>query len=216
MLIFASDYVHHESVDKSCIYYSPEFNLEADEAAESTTMVQWIKGLVVISHAKLFTTQSLFHRIIFARGGKHLPHREPIASKDLKLDTLYTNHTLDVHIEQSKIKAPFPGHKDTYIIDSKLTVNHRPTVVADVVALNGAVHVIDKLLDPRPCKCDHNGKHDHKHKKKHHKHHHKHHHEKSHKKHHKLNKVQDENKTEDDGLWSDWEDWLVQWADETD
>lgn len=40
------------------------------------------------------------------------------------------------------------------MIDTKVCVNHRIVHVRDVIGLNGAIHVVDKLLDPR--------KHDHK------------------------------------------------------
>ncbi|KJA24634.1 hypothetical protein HYPSUDRAFT_76424 [Hypholoma sublateritium FD-334 SS-4] len=97
---------------------------------------------------------------------EHLPkfpvHVKPVFSRNLTLDTLFENHTLDAHIVQNEVSFPaIPGHKKPSIISTKIFVNGgRPAIITDVVSLNGAIHVIDRLLDPR---------------KQHHKHHHKHH-----------------------------------------
>ncbi|KAH9484198.1 Fasciclin-like arabinogalactan protein [Psilocybe cubensis] len=168
---------------------------------------------------------SLLHSGL-TRRGERKPHVEPVFSTNLTLDTLFVNHTLRTHISQHKINFPFPGPKRPSIIDTKVFVNHHPVVAADVVSLNGVVHVIDRLLDPRKGK-GHHGHHHHHEKssrvrkydddchdrshddRHHHKHHHKHH------KHHKHEET-DVYAAEYDDVWSDWESWLIKWADEQD
>ncbi|KAF8964070.1 FAS1 domain-containing protein [Flammula alnicola] len=77
-------------------------------------------------------------------------HAEPILSVNVTLQTLFENRTLNAHIVQKKFTFPtFPGHKHPYIIDTKVFVNHQLVKVPDIVSLNGAIHVVDRLLDPR-------------------------------------------------------------------
>ncbi|KAF9567646.1 FAS1 domain-containing protein [Agrocybe pediades] len=197
-----SNHIHHSHKDELFVYNSDDFSLfDFEEVGDvKPSVLDWFKG------------------IILGKRGHHLPKPEPVISKDLKLDTLYVNHTLDAHLEQNKIKAPFPGHKDSYIIQTKVLVNHRPAIVSDIVALNGAVHVVDRLLDPRPCKCKHHDNNDgdhHKHKHHHHHHHH-HHSHKSGKDHHKKHHKHHDGEEVEDDTWNDWESWLLQWANETD
>jgi hypothetical protein len=78
-----------------------------------------------------------------------LPCPEPISLIDLIVPTLYHDHPLHVHIGKFKLALPIPGHDHPYRIITKFTVDGRRIRVPDLVAMNGAVHVIDKLLDPR-------------------------------------------------------------------
>ncbi|KAF8197430.1 FAS1 domain-containing protein [Pholiota molesta] len=120
---------------------------------------------------------------------------EPIFSTHLTLNTLFENHTLGTYIVQKKLTFPkLPGHKQPYLINTKVFVNHHPVVVPDVVSLNGAIHVVNRLLDPR---------------KKPHRHHEHHHHG-----HHRHHEEEDSIDDPIGDIWVDWESWLPQWADE--
>lgn len=77
------------------------------------------------------------------------PCPEPISLVDLTLPTLYQDHPLHVHIGKFKLTLPVPGHDHPYRIITKFTVDGHEIHVPDLVAMNGAVHVINKLLDPR-------------------------------------------------------------------
>ncbi|TFK42817.1 FAS1 domain-containing protein [Crucibulum laeve] len=118
-----------------------------------------------------------------------LQRSEPVFSHDFTLKTLLANHTLKAHIEQSKITYPFPGPHKPHRIETKLTIDEHPVLLPDLVASNGAIHVVNRILDPRK---NHDGHH-------HHKHHHRHH-------------DGEALSTGDD--WSDWEEWLPAWAAE--
>lgn len=112
-----------------------------------------------------------------------------VFAANLTLPTMLTNHSLHVHIAKRKLHLPVPGHpKDIYF--SYLAVNHQKVAFADGVARNGAVHVIHRVLNPRP-----HPHHPHKTKV--------------------ANEADDEtyDDNDDDG-WDDWEDWLPQWAAE--
>ncbi|KAF8810710.1 FAS1 domain-containing protein [Phlegmacium glaucopus] len=78
---------------------------------------------------------------------------EPISSVNLTLKTLFANHTLQAEIVREKITVPFPwpGHKKPYKVHTEVSVNRQPVLVPDIVGLNGAAHVIGKILDPRTC-----------------------------------------------------------------
>lgn len=75
-------------------------------------------------------------------------HHEPIFSFDRTLPTALANFTIDSHVSKVNITAPFPSPHRSQIITT-LIVNHRPVFFADIIGLNGAVHVIEELLDPR-------------------------------------------------------------------
>lgn len=111
--------------------------------------------------------------------------RKPVFSANVTLPTLLTNHSLDVHVEKDKYHIPIPGHKkDIYI--TKLFVNNQSITVADVVSRNGAVHVINTVLNPRP-----------------------------HSPHLKQDQgVHGAVDEQENGEWDDWENWLLRWAEE--
>lgn len=67
-------------------------------------------------------------------------------------------------------------------------MNRQSVVVSDVVARNGAVHIINKVLNPRP-PHHHPGK-------------------------PKDNEVSEEIMDHNGNDWEDWEDWLLQWAEQ--
>ncbi|KAF8906022.1 FAS1 domain-containing protein [Gymnopilus junonius] len=109
------------------------------------------------------------------------PPLEPIISIDFDLHSLLANHTIHAHVAQNKINFPFPT-KRPYIIDTRIYVNRQLVTEPDIVGLNGAIHVIDKLLDPRG-------------------------HRQGHHHHGSFNEVNIE-----DDVWTGWESWLIEWA----
>jgi len=119
-----------------------------------------------------------------------LPHKR-VFSANVTLPTLLTNHSLHVHVEKVKHRLPIPGHKrDIYI--TKLFVNHQSIAISDVPSRNGAVHIINNVLNPRPR-------------------HHRPHKPKQNEGDHDFDDEEDKDEWED---WEDWEDWLPQWAEE--
>ncbi|KAH7906233.1 hypothetical protein BJ138DRAFT_1223351 [Hygrophoropsis aurantiaca] len=118
----------------------------------------------------------------------HRPHPDPVYSYNASLPTLLEDHSLHVEVLRFKSKLPIPGPPRYFTV---LRVNGEEVGPFDIPARNGALHVISKLLDPRPPK-DRDGHHDG----------HKHHgsHTKGY-----IQHVAD---------WEDWEDWLPQWAAE--
>jgi len=75
----------------------------------------------------------------------------PIFSFEQELPTLYKNCTIDAYVEKINITLPIPGPHKPYKTKTNLEVNDRPVRLADIVGLNGAVHVLDTVLDPRVC-----------------------------------------------------------------
>lgn len=63
--------------------------------------------------------------------------------------TNFTNHTIDVAFEKFNFTIPFPGPHKPHRIVSKLTANKQNLYLFDLVGLNGAIHAIDRILDPR-------------------------------------------------------------------
>jgi hypothetical protein len=105
------------------------------------------------------------------------------------------NRTIHAYIVQNNITFPFPGPKKPSIIDTKIFVNGHLVVVPDIVGFNGAIHVINKLLDPR---------------KAHHAPHHGHRHSLDSDHHPQGDPFEDDESPED---WEDWANWLPQWAE---
>jgi len=64
----------------------------------------------------------------------------------VRLPTALFNHTLPVHIEKSGPTIPIPGNPPS----TSFTVKGEQVSIVDGVARNGAIHVVDALLDPRP------------------------------------------------------------------
>ncbi|KLO06763.1 hypothetical protein SCHPADRAFT_1002149 [Schizopora paradoxa] len=132
------------------------------------------------------------------------PHPRLTQNITLELPTAATNHSLSVQLLKTEFKLPhLPPRFDSVVI-----VNGVPAKVADVTALNGAIHVVDRLIVPKrpghpkgspPGRGDGPGKphppgmefvdeewNDH---------------------------VGDESEIEGEGdEWADWEEWLVEWA----
>jgi len=119
----------------------------------------------------------------------------PVASHNLTLPTLLVNNTIHAYIVQNKISFPFPGPKKPSMIDTRIFANRHLVVVPDIVGSNGAIHVIDKLLDPRKaCHCPGHYWHRHRPGSEHHP---------------QGGPFEDGQLPEN---WEDWENWLPQWA----
>jgi len=113
-------------------------------------------------------------------------HPQPVFEYKHTLPTLLFNHTVQVHVTKYNFTIPFPGpHKPLPRLVTKMTVNGRSVVFGDIPAQNGAVHVVDGILDPR----GETGRSHHRHPRR---------------------PVE-----EPSSGWEDWEDWLPQWAAET-
>jgi uncharacterized surface protein with fasciclin (FAS1) repeats len=63
--------------------------------------------------------------------------------------TLLEKHPLNITIVKRNITLPLPGPRQPHVVNRQLFVNDQSVYLSDIVALNGGVHVIDKLLDPR-------------------------------------------------------------------
>lgn len=112
---------------------------------------------------------------------------ELVFARNVTLPALLTNATLHVYIEQIKYSVNLPGHT-LEKFNTEMFVNHQKVLVADLPVLNGAVHVISKLIHPlhhrghpRPVDETKQGA-----------------------------CVNDDN----DADWEDWEEWLPVWANE--
>jgi len=122
----------------------------------------------------------------------HPPHPEPIFEIKKKVPTLFSNHTLDIHITKFNFTLPFPGPRPTPPrIVTNLEVNGNKVPLADFPALNGVVHVINKVLLPAP-----------PHDKQPHPHP------------HPRMPCMDAPVAE--RTWDNWEEWLLDWAAATD
>ncbi|KAG6816954.1 hypothetical protein H0H87_001469 [Tephrocybe sp. NHM501043] len=113
------------------------------------------------------------------------PHPEPIETIDATLLTALANHTLHAHVEKFKFNIPLPGPHKPPMITTKFSINGHQVAVPDIIALNGAVHLVEHLLDPRG--HSHRGHHGH---------------------HGSLST------DKAGGIWEEWEEWLPQWAAE--
>ncbi|OCH95262.1 FAS1 domain-containing protein [Obba rivulosa] len=109
----------------------------------------------------------------------------PIYELNITSPTLLTNHSLHIHVVQHEYKLPIPGHHALYT--KTMLVNGHRVCVADIPSRNGAIHVVDKLLNPI------------KHSRR------------------KHGEEVDEPiflEEEEDNSWDDWEEWLPRWAGE--
>lgn len=92
-------------------------------------------------------------------------HSELISIRNLTLVTLLPDHTLDTVITREKVTFPeeinrkhkhkhkHKKHPEYHLVNTKVIVNKQPATVIDIVAFNGAIHTVDRLLDPRHCRC---------------------------------------------------------------
>jgi len=120
-LAFFSDYVHHKEVKEESDFVDFELS---DKAPARRWFINWSlrrKGPVI----------------------------EPISRDKYTLDTAFLNHTLDVIVDKKRVTLPLPGHHKPSVIKTKLIVDRQLVHHRDIVGLNGAIHVVDRLLDPR-------------------------------------------------------------------
>ena len=80
---------------------------------------------------------------------RNRPVIEPISRDKYTLDTALPDRTLDVVVDTKRVTLPLPGPHKPSSIKTKIIVNHQLAHVRDIVGLNGAIHAVDKLLDPR-------------------------------------------------------------------
>jgi hypothetical protein len=92
----------------------------------------------------------------FASGGcGHLApasdHCESVFHLDLNLPTLLPDHSLPVRIDQAKCRPlfPIPKRPVRFVYVTTITAKGQKVALPDVVARNGAVHLVSKLLNPR-------------------------------------------------------------------
>ncbi|KII88874.1 hypothetical protein PLICRDRAFT_175133 [Plicaturopsis crispa FD-325 SS-3] len=79
-----------------------------------------------------------------------LPHVPPYFAGNLTLPTLLAGHSLDIRVAKFKVTLPIPGpHKPSKFL-TKFFVNGWSVRRSDVPSRNGAIHIIDTLLNPRP------------------------------------------------------------------
>jgi len=125
------------------------------------------------------------------RPGSHRPlNQNLVFEKNITAPTLLDNFSIRVHVEQSERLLP------RHTIFTKVVANGQTVVAPDVVATNGALHVVDHLLNPLK------GRHPH----------------------HRPGSAHDPaelaadypqaSTDEDEDEWKDWEEWLPAWADE--
>jgi len=125
-VVFFSDYVHFRKVEEQ-----PDFiDLEALSEGSKTAARRW------------------FFKFDWPLRRKG-PVTEPISREKYNLETALFNHTLDVVVDKKRVTLPLPGHCKPSVIKTSVVVSHQLARVRDIVGINGAIHVIDRLLDPR-------------------------------------------------------------------
>ncbi|KAH8108492.1 FAS1 domain-containing protein [Phellopilus nigrolimitatus] len=82
----------------------------------------------------------------------HAPHAKPEFIANYTLPTALANHTLNVLVVRLPIRLPFPRHSQRIGHVTRMILNGQPVKLHDGVALNGAIHIIDRLLSPHPLK----------------------------------------------------------------
>ncbi|KAI0710398.1 hypothetical protein C8T65DRAFT_648223 [Cerioporus squamosus] len=125
------------------------------------------------------------------------PPHPPIAySLNITAPTLLTNHSLDVHVVQLAHKSPLPWKKHPHY-ETVVFVHGVKVGLADVPLRNGALHAIDRLLNPLkksrgphhpPESAESKGAHD--------------------------DPFAFEEEAEQDDEWAGWQEWLPRWAEE--
>ncbi|KAG6841211.1 hypothetical protein C0991_000873 [Blastosporella zonata] len=162
-LVFHTDYVYNKT--KQDVHVQPcdhdeSNNFVLSEVGPLGYPLKYHGEATLLDYADMRTSGSL-HRNLRPVHGVPLPppasaceelhpHPKPIETHDATLSTALTNHTLHAHIEKFRFSIPLPGHPhNPHQITTKFTINGHKVAVPDIVGLNGAVHVIEHLLDPR-------------------------------------------------------------------
>jgi hypothetical protein len=79
-------------------------------------------------------------------GPCHGRYAKHVSRFSVSLPTLLTGRSLLVMVDKCRYKLPFSGVEFT---DTKVFVNGQRVTFPDVVARNGAVHIVHKVLNPR-------------------------------------------------------------------
>ncbi|EJD02076.1 FAS1 domain-containing protein [Fomitiporia mediterranea MF3/22] len=119
----------------------------------------------------------------------HLPHPKPEVVANYTLPTALENHSVNVLVVEIPIKLPIPGHGRKEISRiKKVVVNGQVVKGYDGPALNGAIHVVDRLVSPRHRRG---------------------------RPHQTLEAMllNEDYADEYDDDWEDWEEWLPAWAE---
>lgn len=123
------------------------------------------------------------------REGSSAPFPKPEIIYNLTLPTALDGHTLNVLLVKIPIRLPIPKRPKEIGHFKQLYVNGQKASVYDAVALNGAFHVVDKLVSPRRSKRGpHHGD--------------------------VLGfDISGPDLGEDDDDWRNWKEWMFEWAE---
>jgi uncharacterized surface protein with fasciclin (FAS1) repeats len=173
-LVLHSDYIHNATASARTEDARKPVFIPQRSPFEDAEELDWKNGLVMDEEEYM------------AFSHHPPPHRRPRwpevqYNTSFTLPTLLTNYTLEVVITKFKVQPPgFPKLYPTAVIAEGI-----PAALPDVVSRNGAVHVVDALLNPL---------------KKH--------------KHHEDSGSEEDYMLEDREYedWKGWEEWLPQWA----
>jgi len=72
-----------------------------------------------------------------------------ISDTHFKLPTRLEDHYVQAHVRKYEFTLPVPGPDKPSVVKTEVKVNHHDVLVSDVVTSNAAVHIVDRLLDPR-------------------------------------------------------------------
>lgn len=135
----------------------------------------------------------------FGHINSHPPRPRLDFANNLTVSTALANHTMNVVVVKFHIRIPLPGQGKIFKHVSRLLVNRQPVKVLDGVAWNGAVHVVDKLISPRPQRgrSGHGPSHA----------------AETNSRRHSVYDVYDAEENDIDD-WEDWESWLLDWAEQ--
>jgi len=123
-LAFFSDYAHHKEGKEEFDFVSFEVSGDGEKPPRRWFNLDWPlrrKGPVI----------------------------EPISRDKYTLETALLGHTLDVIVDKKRVTLPLPGPHKPSAIKTKVIVDHQLALIRDIVGVNGAIHVVNSVLDPR-------------------------------------------------------------------
>ena len=91
------------------------------------------------------------------RIGRSSSYGKVISDVHFKLPTRLQDHYVHAHIRKYEFTLPVPGPDKPSVVKTEVEINHHDVLVSDVVTSNAAVHIVDRLLDPRQ-HHDHHGR----------------------------------------------------------
>lgn len=83
------------------------------------------------------------------RIGRSSSYGKVISDVHFKLPTRLQDHYVHAHIRKYEFTLPVPGPNKPSVVKTEVEINHHDVLVSDVVTSNAAVHIVDRLLDPR-------------------------------------------------------------------